>query len=319
MFCGIAVAFRLSAAFGIAALLIDILKKNKRVALPFCAGLLLTMLLFLAMAFIAGINIHQLLTNAFSDNFGTGSTTDHSLLWKLENLSDKFFYSEMILFYPFVLGYIFIKKRADVFVLWLIFAFIGINIVGVYGTVHLRELLPPLSLMSAFAVNHMSAHYNVPAKPLLIIIWITFFPKLLEPLVTFKKLITGHLITPEKYGVQPYIKPNEGARKQLGWWIRANTHTTDKVYVAGFGAQVQAYSERISPTVYFNATQTTLAKQTLYAELQRNKPAMILIPLFAEYTDLINPDMRLFVQKLIVQHYYFERSLYNYNIYRLKK
>jgi hypothetical protein len=235
------------------------------------------------------------------------------------NFSDKFFYSELILFYPFVLGYFFIKRKLDLFGLWLILVFIGINIVGVYGTLHIRELLPAMSLMSALCISHLISNYKIPVKPMMIIIWLVFFPKLLEPLIEIKKLI---LREPDNTVTQcgaPYPKPDEGSRKKLGWWIRDNTSDQDKVFVAGFGAQVQAYSERISPTIYFNVTQTQLAKERFYKDMRLNKAAMILVPLFSEYKDYVGQDMRQFVDELLAKDYYLDRCMYNYNIYRIRK
>ncbi|MDB5137239.1 MAG: hypothetical protein JWP37_3842, partial [Mucilaginibacter sp.] len=268
---------------------------------------------------IAGINIHDILTYGLADNFTAGSTTDHSLIWKMVNFSEKFFYSELILFYPFVLGYLFIKKRIDLFSFWLILEFIGINIVGIYGTLHIRELLPAMSLMSALCVTHLIDNYKVPAKPLVVIIWLVFFPKLLEPLIVFKKLVwekPDSAITPCQ---EPYLIPDEGSRKKLGWWIRDNTSELDNVFVAGFGAQVQVYSERISPTIYFNVTQTSMAKERYFKDLQRDKPAMILIPLFSQYEEFVGKDMRQFLDKLVTKDYYLDRCMYNYNIYRIRK
>ena len=90
-------------------------------------------------ALFAGIDLHNLYTYTLADNFGSGSPTDHSLSWKIENFSNKFFFSGMILFYPLVMAYFIIKSRIDWLGLWLIFAFIGINVVGIYDAVHLKE------------------------------------------------------------------------------------------------------------------------------------------------------------------------------------
>ncbi|MBS1520210.1 MAG: glycosyltransferase family 39 protein [Bacteroidetes bacterium] len=316
---GIGLAFRLSAIWGIIAISCALLRKN-RVNLPiFLTGMFVSIVLFVAIGFFAGIDIHSMITNGLVDNFGSGSATDRSLLWKMVNFSDKFFYSELILFYPFVLGYFFIKKKIDLFGLWLILQFIGINIVGTYGTLHMRELLPAMSLMSALCVTHLVNEYKLPAKPLIVIVWLVFFPKLLEPLLNIQKLIAGNKEQINTACIAPYDKPDEGSRKRLGWWIRNNTAPQDMVYVAGFGAQVQAYSERVSPTIYFNVTQTQLAKERFYSDMHKNKPVMILVPLFAEYRNFVGQDMRQFVDELVAKDYYLDRCMYNYNIYRIRK
>jgi hypothetical protein len=316
---GAGLAFRLSAVWGIIAIFCALLRRNRANLPMFFAGIFTSIALFLAIGFFAGIDIHSIITNGLVDNFGSGSTTDRSLIWKMVNFSDKFFYSEFILFYPFILGYFFIKKKIDLFGLWLILEFIGINIVGIYGTLHMRELLPAMSLMSALCVTHLINNYKLPAKQLVIIIWLVFLPKLLEPLLNIQKIVSGYKDQTDTACHEPYDKPDEGSRKKLGWWIRDNTSPQDMVYVAGFGAQVQAYSERISPTIYFNVTQTQLAKERFYSDMHKNKSAMILVPLFSEYRNLVSEDMRQFVDELVKKDYDLDRCMYNYNIYRIRK
>lgn len=319
LLAGIGLVFRLSAVWGIIAILCVLLRKSRINAILFCTGLLASIILFATISFFAGIDIHSIIINCLTDNFGSGSATDHNLIWKMVNFSNKFFYSELLLFYPFVLGYFFIKKKVDLLGLWLILEFIGINVVGIYDTVHMRELLPAMSLMSALCVIHLINNYKLPAKPLMITIWILFFPKLLEPLLNIPKVFSGDKGQTDTACREPYDKPDEGLRKRLGWWIRDNTTPKDMVYVAGFGAQVQAYSERISPTIYFNVTQTHLAKERFYSDMHKNKPAMILVPLFSEYKNFVAGDMRQFVDELISKDYYLDRCMYNYNIYRIRK
>jgi hypothetical protein len=313
---GIALGFRLTASFAILALFIASFRKSRFDTLMFCAGVISGILLLALIAFLAGIDLHNIYTYMLVDNFGSGSPTDHSLAWKLQNFSDKFVYSGMILFYPLALGYLFIKRKIDLFVLWLILAFIGINVIGIYDTVHLKEVLPALSLMSAFAVAHIVKVYKISLKPVFLVLWIVFLPNLFEPLSNLKRLLWGTNAQPAKYCAEPFIKPDEGDRKKLGWWVRANTVEQDRVFVAGFGAQVQAYSERISPTIYFNVTQTQIAKERFFKDMQQNEPAMILVPLFPEYEQFVEDDMKQFVANLIAKDYYLDRCLYNYNVYR---
>jgi hypothetical protein len=319
LFAGVGLAFRLSAIWGIVAILCFLLRKSRINAVVFCGGVAASVILFVAAGFFAGIDVHSLLVNCLTDNFGSGSTTDHSLIWKMVNFSDKFFYSEFLLFYPFILGYFFIKKKIDLFGLWLMLEFIGINLVGIYGTLHMRELLPAMSLMSALCLAWLVNNYKLPAKPLLIITWILFFPKLLEPVLNVQKVFSGDSGQTDASCHEPYDKPDEGARKRLGWWIRDHTSAGDMVFVAGYGAQLQAYSERISPTIYFNVTQTQLAKARFYSDMHKNKPAMILVPLFSEYKNFVAADMRQFVDNLVTKDYYLDRCMYNYNIYRIRK
>jgi hypothetical protein len=218
-----------------------------------------------------------------------------------------------------VLAYLFIKRKVDLFILWLIFAFIGINVIGIYDRVHLKELLPALSLMSAFAVNHLMNAYKLPVKLVTLIIWIIFFPKLLQPFDNLKKLLGRIPDSQDKYCQAPFIKPDEGSCKKLGWWVKSNTPVQEKVLVAGYGAQVQVYSERVSPTVYFNVTQTPIAKERFFRDIRMNNPGMILLPLFPEYERFVDPDMRIFIDTLIRKNYYLDGCMYSYNIYKIQE
>jgi len=223
------------------------------------------------------------------------------------------------LFYPMMLGYFFIKRKIDLFVLWLIFTFIAINIVGIYDAVHLKEILPALSLMCAFCINYLLDRHKFAANLSLLIIWIAFFPNLSEQLITFKRFLSNSTNQTPKSCAPPYTIPDEGTRKLLGRWVRDNTPPQGKVYIAGFGAQVQAYSERISPTIYFNVTQTEVAKARFYSDMRLNKPAMILVPLFPEYKQTVGADMRQFVDSLVAKNYQLQCCMYNYGIYGIKK
>src|SRR6202021_1597830 len=91
------------------------------------------------------------------------------------------------------------------------------------------------------------------AKKIVLVLWIVFFPKLTEPVASFKTLLTGSKRTAETFTHAPWLLPDKYSMKQLGWGIRSATTEQDKVLVAGYGAQIQVYSERISPTIYFDA------------------------------------------------------------------
>ncbi|MFD0750601.1 ArnT family glycosyltransferase [Mucilaginibacter calamicampi] len=310
----VGLGFRLSAIFGIITLFIASLHRDKKYTVVFCAGVLAGLGLLAILFVIAGINLGEVFTYALTDNFGTGSTTDHSLLWRLEQLCGMFFYSEMVLFYPLLLAYWFIKRKLDWLLLWLLLEFIGLNIVGNYARIQLKDLLPAFSLISAFAVTHIIKTYNISAARAFLIVWVCFFPKLLEPLVNLKKLFVKDNTKTENISSQP----DESRSKQLGLWIKANTTRNQKVFVAGFGAQVQVYSERLSPTIYFNVTQTALAKKRFFADMETNQPDVVLVPRFPEYVKYVSTDLRKYVDSLVARSYHLEGNLNGYNIYRIK-
>ncbi|HZX59250.1 MAG TPA: hypothetical protein VFE54_11010, partial [Mucilaginibacter sp.] len=212
--------------------------------------------------------------------------------------------------------YLFIKRELDLLVLWLILAFIGINVVGIYDSVHLKEVLPPLALMGGFAVAHLVRVYRISLKAVFVIICIVFLPNFFEPLGNLKRMVFGTKMKSPRYCVEPYIKPDEGDLKKLGLWVKANTGEQQRVLVAGFGAQVQVYSERLSPSVYFNVTQTEAAKKRFFEDLKQTEPAMILVPLYFDYRELVDPHIQLIIDNMVIKDYYQDQCIYNYTIYR---
>jgi len=316
---GMAFGFRITAIFGITAIFISTIRKGRANVLTYCAGVLSAIVFLMLTGLFAGIDLHNLFIYTFADNFGSASPTDHDLAWKVQNFSAKFLFSGMALFYPLVLVYFIIKRKIDWLALWLIFAFIGINAVGIYDVVHLKEVLPALSLMSAVATSYLINAYNVPVKLAFLFIVVIFLPRLSEALSNIKVLLGSSAFDKVSYCRPPYFIPDEGTRKKLGWWVRDNTTEKDRVLVAGFGAQVQVYTERLSPTVYFNVTQTQIAKERFFVDLRSGKPEMILIPLFPEYRQQVGKDMQQFVNDLVAKDYNLEGCMYNYNVYRIKK
>jgi Dolichyl-phosphate-mannose-protein mannosyltransferase len=319
MVSALAGGFRLSAFFGIMALLLYSFNKNKLTSTILLAGIICGILILGGIAFSTGIKMTDLYLYGFTDNFGAGSATDHTLLWRFENFSDKFFYSEILLFYPPVIAYFFIKKGIDFLGLWLICSFIGINVVGIYDRAHLKEILPVLCLMSAISINYLIEFHRISCKRTVLIIWIVFFPKLLEPLICLKNLLIGTRNDPKKYCQFPYPEPDESSLKKLGQWVKANTNDQEKVLVAGYGAIVQAYSERIAPGIYFNLTQTEMAKKRFYRDLSTNEPGMILIPVYAGYAERIDRSLQIFIDELVLRDYYFSACMNGYRIYQNKK
>jgi hypothetical protein len=316
IFAGLAFVFRITSFFGLFTVFIIVVRRKLPASAAFIGGALTSCGLLIIALLLAGIDLSAVFHYMLTDNFGSGSTTDHSVAWKLDMFSANFFDSELVLFYPFVAGYILFRKKFDWFTCWLVCSFIGINVLGIYARQHFKELLPPLSLLSAFILAYAADTYKVSFKGLLILVWICFFPKILEPLWGFKKAVR-HVASAPTYNPDT-IQSDEETEKQLGLWIKNNTTETDKVFVSGYGARVQVFSERLSPTIYFNVTQTAEAKQRLYKDLLLNSPAMLVIPAFENYKNLVGDDIRNFIDQLAAQYYSFDKRMYGYNIYRLK-
>ena len=315
LMAGLALGFRLTAALPLLVIPLALVhKKMFSQALVLLSGVFASSCLLLGIFYFLNVDMHSLLQYCFSDNFNTGSVTDHPLAWKLEQFSNAFFYSEMILFYPFLFIYLQIKRKSGFLLFWLIAVFAGISVIGMFARTHLKELLPPLSIISAVSLNYLLNNYSIAFRPALLVLVFAFFPKSFEPVFAFRKLFQSKQ-APAPADCKPPYRQDEALKQELGLWIKANTSINEKVFVAGYGAEVQAYSERLSPTIYFNVTQTPAAKKRLYSDLTTNPPAMIAVPLFEE---AVQVDIQQFIAAYISKGYYQQTCLYGYEIYRAK-
>jgi Dolichyl-phosphate-mannose-protein mannosyltransferase len=318
LFAGLGLGFRFSAAFGIIPAILFVFRQNPKAGIRFLSGLLVSLSLLVIVAYSAGIRMNDFLFYGLTDNFGTGSPTGHSLAWKAQAFADGFFYSELILFYPALVAYFILNRRLDFLKAWLICEFLGIVLIGIYARNHFKDLLPVLSLMSAFVINWLMENHLLSLRKVMLGVWLVFFPKSFEPLFAIKRIFlskSGQFLSGEKAG----SAEDENLKKQIGIWIRDNTHPEEKVFVAGYGAQIQAYSERLSPSIYFNVTQTVFAKNRLYADLSSGKPALIAIPRQERYLSSVDADIRSYVASLALSNYHLDTCLYNYNIFRYNK
>jgi hypothetical protein len=315
LFAGLGFGFRLTAAFGILPQIIFTFYRGRKAGLSFFSGLLFSILLLILFGEWAGIRVSDFWFYGVTDNFGAGSATDHSLAWKVQQFANGFFYSEIILFYPAVFCYFLLVRKMDFLKTWLISESLGIIILGMYDRNHFKNLLPVFSLISAFVINYLIENHQLPSKKILLGIWIVFFPKTFEPLFAIKKIFTSKSNKLNSVN-NPLPMEEENSKRAVGLWIRSNTRSSEKVYVAGYGAPVQLYAERISPSIYFNATQTSYAKNRLYRDLLSNKPSMIAIPVFESYSSNVEPDIRQFIHQLVVEDYRFDTCIYHYQIFR---
>ncbi len=315
LLAGLGLGFRFSAVFGIIPVFIFTFKRNRLAALTFIVGILTSIIVLSLLAKWSGIKLNEFIFYGFSDNFGAGSATAHSASWKMQRFADSFFYSELILFYPAVVFYFILNRKFDFFKTWLFSEFMGIVILGMYDRSHLKELLPVMSLMSAFVVYFLMANYHAPFKQIMLGLWIVFFPKTFEPLFAVKKFFTLKN-SQGLMGKNDVAFEGENLKRLVGLWIRSKTIASDKVFVAGYGAQIQVYSERESPSIYFNETQTAYAKKHLFNDLSSNKPAMMVIPLSAGYTGVVDKDIQLFVKDFVSKNYKLDTCIYDYNIFR---
>lgn len=320
LWSGIALDFRITAAFGILAILIAGIQQRRsiRYQAGLIAGIITAVVILLMFCLFAGIKISEFWTYGFSDNWGTGSVTAHTQAYQLENFWGRFGYSPIAILYPSLIVYIFLTRKIDLFTWWYVLSFVGVSLIGIFDVVHLKEILPALALTNAIALSYLSQRYGIRLYLIFTLLFVIFFPSLSEPIQNIR-ILSGQTTVKPVYSQEPYINPVEGDRKLLAAWVKQHTKTTDLVLVHSYGAQIQCYSERLSPSVYFSINRTPMAKKHFYEDLDRNKPELILVPMFAEYQQFVDADQRQFVAKLVQQHYILDTTIYNYKIYRLNK
>ncbi|MBS1933585.1 MAG: glycosyltransferase family 39 protein [Bacteroidetes bacterium] len=315
--CGIAVAFRFTGCLSALAIIIHLIGK-KRNAFIFLLGMMVPITILIVAFYFCGIQPYDLYTNMLADNFTVGAVTDHSLHWRVNSLAGHFLKSQLLLFLP-VLIFSFLSRRINKsIVTWLACEFIGISIIGLYSNQHFKNLLPQLSLLTAFILTLLTTRYKISTASTVIITVLLFFPETTEPILVLKDIFLNHENVKTNAEQNTNTQPDENGKKEFGLWIRSNTTSNDKVLIAGYGAISQAYSERISPTIYFNVTQTPTAKQRLFEELDHNKPFMIAIPNFPEYSVYVSADIRKFIAQLAATEYYQVQNLYGYKVYERK-
>jgi len=315
---GIGCAFRLTGFFGATALMLILLINRKQNVFVFLVGVVVAIFFFIILFYFSGINLHNVFVNLFSDNFSKGGVAGTSVSGRIENFYNNFLISPMVILLPAIIIYCFMKEQKSELLIWLLLEFIGISIIGLYANQHFKNLLPPLVLINASVLNYFIEAKRISFKTTIRALCIFLFPILTEPILSLEKQFFSQRPQNNTNNVYKAQQPDDDERKILGLWIKANTSESDKVLIAGYGAQIQAYSERVSPSIYFNITQTEVARNFFLKELNTDKPAMILVPAFQEYADLVNAETRKYISDIIATDYRYEYCLCGYNIYRKK-
>ena len=177
LFAGLGFGFRLTAVFGILPMLLFIFKRNPKSGVIFLMGVMTSMGILLIFSGIAGISSDRPFVFRRCRQFWNGKCNCTQPAWKVQRFSDGFFYSEIILFYPAVICYFILVRKFDFLKAWLACEFLGIVLLGMYDRSHFKNLLPVLSLMSAFVVSFLIEQLPLPPRMILLGIWIVFFPE----------------------------------------------------------------------------------------------------------------------------------------------
>jgi hypothetical protein len=312
---GAAICFRLTGVFGVIAILILITKENYKKLPAFILGFVFLLLFFGLWLLLSGIQVQDFIFYSFTDNFGSGSITDQPISLKWNNFNEAFIISPLLLFYPFIIHYLLNPKSNKIIGIWLCLEFIGIIIIGAFARNHLKHILPALSIIAGMSASALVESYALPAKWVYSIVAIVFFPKTLEPIYGIKNSLYPIPEKSEQFCTAPFKQPDPYQLKLLGQWLKLNSKPSDKVLVAGMGAQVHAYSERLSPSIYFNATQTDAAKKRFFQDVVTSYPDIILIPKFSYNGKKNNDELMNFISDLAAKKYSLNGCYFGYDLY----
>ena len=293
---GIAISFKQIAIFSAVALFLFFLnldsRTNKNIwrdSLILFAGTIFSIYISLIPLLLSGVTIADYWRGAWLILVEEGSrqgAMNTSIGSRIVEFFHIWRYSEMILFYPLVLLFIIQKKRIRDnnipffgIIFWVIWDFLAVNASGNYYGHQLKQLIPSLALASGIAIStyFQENWFKAPNKrkqtvQIIVIIGVLWFPY-----DTFSKTLYTKIIVPYIKNIRPSY--NEPLAKQLGTWIKENTESEDYVLVWTDNLnQTLAYSERKSPSRYFNPlyANTQSAKQELTNDVLNKPPKFIL-------------------------------------------
>ena len=237
--------------------------------------------------------------------------TSASPVAKIFNFFPSWRSSDIVLFYPLLFLFIIQKKnlRQDKIpfyplLLWLLFAFLGVNSVGFYWGHQFKQIIPPLALIGGIGLSKLKDYPFIARKKKIINISAAVIIVLWFPWVS----LTAHL-------------ENKGLRqvKNVGLWLKQSTTPNDYVYCYGtvpygYGMIIQAYSERKPPSKYITPFSIKLNNNSkhLANDIIKNRPKYIVIP------ERLHYKIPSSLEKTLDLFYNLESTYYSFLIYRAK-
>lgn len=320
LFAALALGFRLTAVAGVLSIFIFSFLSRRSSAAYFSAGIGAGIAILLGAAWLAGLNMSEIWHYSFVDNFSAGNLFGRSPGEKWNGLLNGFVFSGLALFYPFLIGYLIVRRRLDWISLWLLGGSICIYRIGLFDPAHFKDILPPLSLTGGLFIDYMIGRYALPFLPCLAVMAICFFPNVSEARAVIAELSAPPVDSSYGYCNPPYAPLDLLAKKKLGWWIRDHSSGRDRLLAPFFNPIIQAYSERLSPSVYFSTNEMPQAKEQFYREVREHRPEIVIMPLSDYYRKLVSPEMLSFVERLVdTGGYRGDTCMYGYTIYRIVK
>lgn len=222
--------------------------------------------------------------------------------------------SGRVILFGFGIAFLFQQRRSlksqRVFTflsIWVALEIFALSVPGNYATYQLRALLPALSV--AFGVGFIAGwekRYQALVLLTFLLLSCQIHPEVINT-------ILGRSQTVEQSATPRNAFPNDAERKQLGLWIKKNTSSREIVYIAGYSAQVQAYSERRSPARYFSGNADVAE---LRENLTENPPDLLLIPAYQQYREWIQAEQREWIASLAEKNYAPVKMISGYQIYQ---
>lgn len=201
--------------------------------------------LFLVMAFY-GVSIKDYVDGAWFILFNSGSAAP-DFYTRIRNFSKIFISSRFILFYLFLflfkLQFRTLKHKYIVgILLWLAFDFIGVNASGYYYGHQIKQIFPPLVILSAIGITSFmneKKYLNYKNHVYITAIVILFFPYLQMANIA-----------------SAVLKGEPEPARILGTWLEENTKESEYIYVlSNNGVLVKSmyFSNRRSSSKYFHS------------------------------------------------------------------
>ena len=265
--------------------------------------------------------------------FAPGSPTAPDLATRVDGFLRIFKRSEIVVFYPLLV--LFFLQRDSFYLrsipvralgFWLGMEFLIVNASGNYAAYQVKSLIPSMSVLAALGilafldrnstVNESRSRRFIQLLCAFLLIWMPIY---LEPVAAFRNYLRKQspAITSPEDCRPPYPVPGRAERKALGLWLKRHSNPEDYVFVAGYGATIQAYSERLSPSRYF-AGSLPGAAPALRADLALRRPRWIVLPKFPEYEDWVHPALRAVIERYVTENHLFRECMWGYQLYEIK-
>ena len=277
-------------------------------------GIITAILISIIPLLISGVAITDYLSavwfNIFSmflEQKGTAS----SFKMRIFNFFPAWRSSDIVLFYPLI--FLFIIQRKNLLkdripfyaiLLWLMFAFIGVNSVGFYWGHQFKQILPQLALIGGISLSKLKDYPFARDKQRIVQLSTIFIVLLWLPWVSFTDYMG-----------------NKGLwqLKKVGLWIKENSTPEDYIYCYGtisygYAMLAQAYSERKSPSKYITPFSVELndCDKVLSDDLITHRPKYILIP---ERLYRTTPSS---LEKILSLFYNYKLTYYSFRVYETK-